>query len=104
MVQEIQNCIDTNSFVIVKFYRPSCPYCKYVRPIYEAVTDKYSGSVTFLAVDISDDSDVFKDAFSFSTVPTFIYFKDGRAMQSHGSKNRALTQNDVETIIQNLYI
>jgi thiol-disulfide isomerase/thioredoxin len=108
-VNDVQRFIQKNPDSVILFYRPGCPYCQYVRPLFDAVSQKYrdrADSVVFLSVDVSSDPQGFKKSFGFSTVPTFIYTKDGaeQAQHRHGSDNKRLRQSDIETIIKKLYV
>lgn len=103
MIQEIRDCIANHPNVVVKFHKPACPYCVYVKPLYEAVQNTYSDTITFLDIDASKEPQAFKDAFGFSSFPTFIYFRDGKAVKSHGSNNMNLTQQEIEETIQKIY-
>jgi thiol-disulfide isomerase/thioredoxin len=101
-VNEVRQFIAEHPNAIVKFYRPGCPYCDYVKPLYQASKSKYSDKVAFLAVDISADPDL-KREFGFATVPEFQYYKDGAKKRNHGSNNRQLTQADIDGIIEEIY-
>lgn len=103
-VENIRQFIAEYPDSLILLYRPGCPYCKYVLPLFDAVQSKYGGKgIGFLKVDIAGADALLKVVFGFSTVPTFIYFKDGQERNRHGSNDKRLTQKDIEAIIQNLY-
>lgn len=105
---DVQNFIRKNPNSVILLHKQGCPYCAHVRPLFENVRKKWSnknGAVVFLSVEISADKDAFKRVFNISTVPTFMYIKEGieQLYYRHGSKNKQLQQSDIEEIVQKLY-
>lgn len=108
-----QDVASVNQFIqkhpnsVIFFELKGCPYCAYVRPLFRDVVNKYytSDAVAFLAVEVSADAYNLKEAFDFSTVPKFMYFKNGKEVvdRRHGSDNKKLKQDYIEAIIQDLY-
>lgn len=105
-VAEVVQFLEEHENAVVLFYRPGCPYCRYVMPLFDAVQKKYEGAAgapAFLKVDITSDSAALKAAFNFTTVPTFVYVKDGDEKLRHGSNNMKLKQSEIDANIQQLY-
>ena len=101
-VASVQRFIQNNPDSLILFYRPGCPYCHYVLPLFTAVQADFgtiSLNVAFLKVDISTDAHL-KEAFGFHTVPTFIYYKNGIEQFRHGSNNKTLTIAQIEANIE----
>lgn len=100
-VAGVQQFIQGHPNAIVLFYRPGCPYCSYVLPLFDTVEQKLQNSmIAFLKVDIGSFATEFKAVFQFSTVPTFIYFKNGQERFRHGSNNMKLQIADIEANIE----
>lgn len=97
----IKDLIASEKRLAVIFYRPSCPYCQYLLPLFDAMQINYP-MITFKAVNIDNHGDEFKEAFGFSSVPTVIYFKDGTEINRHGSNNMSITQEEMEAILDEL--
>ena len=56
-----------------------CGKCAMMKPIVEDIEKKYAGHVKFCGVDIEESPEL-ADDFSSDIVPTFVFFKGGRAM------------------------
>ena len=104
-VDSVNRFIQEHPRSVILFQRNGCPYCAHVRPLFDAVQEKYAdraGMVSFLSVDVIADPYNLKEAFNFATVPTFIYIKDGieQTQLRHGSDNKRLKQSDIEKRIE----
>ena len=97
----VQTFIQNNPDSVVLFYRSGCPYCQYVLPLFDAVEQELQGSaIGFLKVEIKKNAAELKEAFQFSTVPTFIYYKGGQEKTRHGSNNKTLQKDEIEANIE----
>lgn len=104
--ERVHQFINDHPDALVLFYRPGCPYCRHVMPLFDAVQQRHEAAedgVAFLKVDVSSGGAQLKSEFGFSTVPTFIYFKDGNAEVRHGSNEKRLKEGDIEMRLQLLY-
>jgi thiol-disulfide isomerase/thioredoxin len=106
---DVQRFIQEHPRSVILFQRNGCPYCAYVRPLFDAVRKKYAdspGLVAFLSVEVTADLYNLIKFFNFSTVPTFVYIKDGAELiqYRHGSDNKRLQQSDIEALIEAIYI
>lgn len=54
-----------------------CGPCKMMHPVVEAVAEEYLGRVNIGFLDIDDCPD-FCDEFGITSVPTVLYFRDGK--------------------------
>lgn len=102
-VSQVKSEIAKNNNVIVYFYTSSCPYCNYMQPIINRLKTKLGNNIKYMAVNIESNKSTFKKAFGFSTVPTIIYFKDGRQKESHGSQSRNMTTQKMAQIVNKTY-
>lgn len=108
-VADVQRFIQEHPRSVILFHIQGCPYCAHVRPLFDAVREKYANrpdlTITFLSVNVAADAYNFRDIFNFSTVPMFIYIKDGieQVQYRHGSDNKKLQQSTLEALIQAIY-
>lgn len=75
-VNELNQVLKENKYVIADFYADWCPPCKALAPILEDLS-KEVNDVTFIKVNV-DHSEELKDKFKISSIPTLIYFKDNQ--------------------------
>lgn len=75
---KIETC-DRKLPVVVMFYALWCGKCAMMKPIVEDIEKKYAGHVKFCGVDIEESPEL-ADDFSSDIVPTFVFFKGGRAI------------------------
>jgi thiol-disulfide isomerase/thioredoxin len=98
-IADVQRYVKENSHSLVLFYRPSCPYSRYVLPLFDQVKTEHKG-INFLKVNIDANASEFKAAFQFSTVPTFIYFSNSKEQFRHGSNNKKLQLSEIKSNIE----
>ncbi len=65
--------------VLVDFFATWCGPCKMLHPVLESVSDKLEGKVVVAQADIDQLQDL-AGAFRVQSVPTLIFFKDGKAV------------------------
>lgn len=63
--------------VLVDFFATWCGPCKMLHPVLEKVSDKLEGKVVVAQADI-DQQQALASAFGIQSVPTLIFFKDGK--------------------------
>jgi len=63
--------------VVVEFYTPSCPFCRRLNPIFEKLSDEYSGRVRFFKADASVEGDL-ASGYGVMGVPTLKFLCSGR--------------------------
>jgi thiol-disulfide isomerase/thioredoxin len=101
--QELMNLIKTEKNLIINFSKPNCPFCVYIDPIYKKAAQACKEPVVFASVKILENPEWYKKEFGFTTVPTVVYYKDGKKQRSHGSENRGVTKEFILNIIAQLY-
>ena len=89
--------------VVVKFYRPGCKYCIYIDPILDAVKNKFAHNVTFISVNLNEQSMDYKKAYDFEYVPTVVYFKDGKEVLRHGSESGTITKQEIKKNLRSAF-
>ena len=100
----IESLVKSNPHVVVLFYKPGCPFYRYIAPLFDTlIAQKQSSGILFKKIDISSQPHIYKTAYHFNTVPTVIYFKNGSPMRSHGSNNKTITVNDMKDTIKSIF-
>lgn len=70
---------DTSLPVVVMFYAVWCGKCAMMKPTVEALEKKFSGKIKFCEVEI-EESAVLAAEYAPEVVPTFVLFKDQKAV------------------------
>lgn len=97
--QEIIPEIATGRCVVL-FQKPSCPYCVYLKPHFEKLKKANSDKgISFVVKEVTPDA---KNAFGFTTVPTVIYYNNGKEMRRHGSENKTMTTATMQQYVNTL--
>lgn len=65
--------------VVMDFYAEWCGPCKMLTPVLEEVSKKLEGQVRIVKCDIDKFPEI-ASAFKVMSVPTLIYFQDGKAI------------------------
>lgn len=75
--QVVQNSGGT---VLVDFYADWCGPCKMISPIIEQVAKEYGEKATIAKLNV-DENNALAAQFRVMSIPTLIYFKDGKEVQ-----------------------
>ncbi|MCX5922188.1 MAG: thioredoxin family protein [Candidatus Dependentiae bacterium] len=70
--------------VVVDFYGTWCPPCQRLAPILNQLAQEYS-HITFIKVDTDKFEDL-SSKYNIRSLPTLIFFKDGKKIQQGGSQ------------------
>lgn len=66
--------------VIVDFWAPWCGPCKAIGPMLEDLAGSYGEEMVFSKCNV-DDNPVTPGKFGIKSIPTLIFFKDGKVME-----------------------
>lgn len=69
----------SKGFVVVDFFAEWCGPCKSFAPIFEEVSKEYKG-IKFCKLNV-DSSPSISDKFGVRSIPTVIFFKDGKEVE-----------------------
>ena len=72
---------DFKGTALVDFWAPWCGPCRMMGPIIDNLATKYAGKVKISKVNI-DDSPNLAAKFNVSTIPTLLFFKDGKCVHT----------------------
>lgn len=73
-----------NGPCVVDFYATWCGPCKALAPRMEKLAKKYKGKIQFYKVDV-DDNNALAAAYGIQSIPTLIFFKDGKSKVYSGA-------------------
>lgn len=62
---------------IIKAFATWCPHCTKMKPIFEALEKKHGSTIDFVEFDTDASPDLVAQ-FEVSSLPTFIFIKDGK--------------------------
>lgn len=69
--------VESSTPVLVDFWAQWCGPCKAIAPILDEISQKYSGKVKFVKLDV-DQNPATPPKFGVRGIPTLILFKDGQ--------------------------
>lgn len=79
--QDLENKIENNAHVVIKFYKPNCPACKKIAHDFEQLSNKIK-DVLFLGINTNRQKNkTVYPAWKVRGVPAFFFVKDGNRSQ-----------------------
>jgi len=85
--------------VLVDFYAEWCGPCKMMAPGLDKLNNEYEGKFKIVKLDI-DQNEKNRDEFQIRSIPTLIFFKDGKPVnQLVGYKSEEALRQQIEIIL-----
>ena len=80
---EYEKAIKSNKLILVDFFATWCGPCQMMTPVIEKIKEKYEKDekVEVLTIDIDETPEI-PAKFSVMSVPSFVYIKDGKAIDT----------------------
>ena len=69
--------------VVIEVYATWCGPCQQVAPIFEELSKELNDKYTFVKLNVDDDRDIAVE-YGVSSVPTFVFIKDGQVNKETG--------------------
>lgn len=100
-ISDINNTIKNNENVIVRLYRPTCKPCNDMEPLVKKVASEMTTTVTVINANMDNNTfDQLWEMYDVQTVPTFLYFIDGKFVGKHKSIK---TEEGLRTTVATLF-
>jgi len=76
---EFDNFVKKHPFVVVDCWSPTCPPCRMLAPVLDALASAHAGRVVFGKVNFADPDNVqIAKRFGIEVIPTLLVFKKGK--------------------------
>lgn len=76
-----EEVISSEKLVLVDLYASWCGPCKALAPILEEIDKKYEGKIKVVKVNVDEEESI-AARFGIASIPTVIFFKNGRTVGS----------------------
>lgn len=83
-----------NNLVVIDFFAVWCGPCKMIGPLIEELS-KEMQDVLFLKVDVDECEDIAAE-YEISSMPTFIFIKEGKVLETFSGANYDKLKNTVQ--------
>ncbi|HNX76354.1 MAG TPA: thioredoxin [Candidatus Rifleibacterium sp.] len=72
---------DFEGGVLVDFWAPWCGPCRMMGPIIDSLATKFAGKIKIAKLNVDDSPDI-AATFNVSTIPTLLFFKNGKSVHT----------------------
>lgn len=98
-VQEFDDMLKENRYVLVDFWAAWCAPCRMVAPVIDTIAEQYKDKVLVAKVNV-DEQEELAARFGIQTIPTIIFFKEGRlASKEVGVKPKSSFETMIDSNI-----
>lgn len=73
--------LNADTPVLVDFWAPWCGPCKSMLPIVDELSNEYEGKAKVVKINVDESTEV-PGTYQVMSIPTFIVFNDGEAVQT----------------------
>ena len=93
IINEIQN---SNILILCDFYAVWCFPCRQIAPyLHQWALNEYKNDVIFLKID-ADQNEILSKRLSIRTLPTFIFFKQGKEIERFSGANSTFLKAQID--------
>lgn len=85
-----------NKLVVVDFYATWCGPCKHIAPYLDTFSVRYESQIIVLKVDVDALQELAMFEYGVSSMPTFIFFKNGEIVERYSDDNARKLLNAIE--------
>ncbi len=90
--------VSQDGVAVVDFWASWCGPCRMLAPVFEETAAELEGAARFGKVNV-DEEEALTNSFKIMTIPTLLFFKDGKLLKSHSG---LLPKNSIIDIIEKL--
>lgn len=95
-----QEVIKSSIPVVVDVYAPWCGPCRQMAPLFEELSKELEGTVTLVSLNIDEERDL-AIQYNVSSIPTFIFFKDGKMVgKETGFMSKDALKNKIDILFK----
>ena len=84
--------------VIVDFWAAWCGPCRAIAPVFEQLSDKYAGRLSFAKIDI-DQYEQTPGRYGVQAIPTLLIFKGGQVVARLVGPHPARLESEIEKVL-----
>lgn len=94
-----EEVLESKKLVVVMFWHQQCPYCRILAPVFEELSQEYSGKLKFTRFNVleSPENEALAAKYGVMGTPTLVFFCQGRPVQDFvGALTREYVQQGIE--------
>lgn len=75
--KELEEIINANSVVVVRFHAPWCGPCRILDSVFKELENENTEEIKFVGIDIEEAEEKLPEELNVSNLPTIFYYKNG---------------------------